>query len=344
MLRVCHLLYPKMWSAELRSDQNIPKCYVREAGSLVESALKEDFVLFRESPKHDKAGIPSVQLRSMNWVTFNGSLSPDYLKSTVIMLLKSWAAQQDHLTVFVSLALEFSTSERGLSVVHNLEDRSRVIYNIWVSGKEIWANLLINKHPCVRTILGRTFFPEELVSNIGKSWPSKTDLWFSVLMEVSLHSGDWSMAAAKDSKYLDGLFVQLSLGIVRTATRAVERHGKIMSLGAKKPACQRVGRGMRKQHCTVPGYSSSYGRNFKATNQTTSEKQVLHAVSKFGSGKEKEIYLPLSNYGSSSMNIRAWEGDLYSKIRNTLLIPIFIYTLFRHTSYWGKCTLVFLML
>lgn len=62
---------------------------MHEAGSLVESALKEDFVLFRESPKHGKAGIPSVQLRSMNWVTFNGSLSPDYLKSTVIMLLKS---------------------------------------------------------------------------------------------------------------------------------------------------------------------------------------------------------------------------------------------------------------
>lgn len=185
MLRVCHLLYPKTWWPELRCDQNIPKCYVREAGSLVETALKEDFVLFRESPKHGEAGIPSVQLRSMNWVTFNGSLSSDYLKSTVIMLLKSWAAWQDHLTVFFSVTLEFSTSERGLSVVHNLEDGSCVIYNICVSGKEMQASLLINKHTCVRTILGRPLFPEELISNIGKSWPSKTDLCFSVLMEVS---------------------------------------------------------------------------------------------------------------------------------------------------------------
>lgn len=55
----------------------------------MERVLKEDFVLFRESPKHGRAGIPSVQLCSMNWVTFNGSLSPDYLKSTVIMFLKS---------------------------------------------------------------------------------------------------------------------------------------------------------------------------------------------------------------------------------------------------------------
>ena len=70
---------------------------------IVEMALKEDFLFFRESPKHGEAGIPSVQLHSMNWVTFNGSLSSDYLKSTVNMLLKSWASQQDHLTVFFSV-------------------------------------------------------------------------------------------------------------------------------------------------------------------------------------------------------------------------------------------------
>lgn len=96
---ICHLLYPKTWWAELTRDQNIPKYYVHEAGSLVETDLKEDFVLFRESPKHGKAGIPSVGLCSMNWVTFNGSLSSDYLKSRVIMLLKSWL-QQVHLSVF----------------------------------------------------------------------------------------------------------------------------------------------------------------------------------------------------------------------------------------------------
>lgn len=77
---------------------------------------------------------------------------------------------QDHLTgFFFSFALEFSTSKRGLSVVHNLEDKSHVIYNIWVSGKEMWTSLLINKHPSVRTILDRTLFPEELISNFGKS-------------------------------------------------------------------------------------------------------------------------------------------------------------------------------
>lgn len=279
MLRVCHLLYPKMWSAELRSYQNIPKCYMREAGSLVEMALKEDFVLFRESPKHGEAWIPSVQFRSMNWVTFNGSLSSDYLKRTVIMLLKSWAAWQDHLTVFFSVTLEFSTSERRLSVVHNLEDGSRVIYNIWVSGKEMRASLL-NKHPCVRTILGRALSPEELISNVGQSWPSKTDLCFLVLVEVSLQSGDWSLGAAKGSKHLAGLFAQFFLVIVRTATKAVERHGKTMSLGAKNPTCWRVGKGMRKQHCTVPGYLSFHGRNFKATNQRSplrNKSCMLHA-------------------------------------------------------------------
>lgn len=96
------------------------------------------------------------------------------------------------------------------------------------------VSLLMNKHPCVRAILGRNLFPEELVSNVGKSWPSKMGLFFSVLMEVSVHSGDWSLAAAKNSKYLDHLFAVLFLVVVRTATRAVERHGKIMSLGAKK--------------------------------------------------------------------------------------------------------------
>lgn len=55
----------------------------------MEMALWEDLILFGEPPKHGRAGIPSVQLCSMNWVTFNGSLNSDYLKSTVIMLLKS---------------------------------------------------------------------------------------------------------------------------------------------------------------------------------------------------------------------------------------------------------------
>lgn len=62
---------------------------------------------------------------------------------------------------------------------------------------------------------------------------------------------------------------------------------------------------MRKQQCTVPGYSSPQARNFKATNQTTSENQVLPAMSKCGLGKEKEIYLPMSKYGSSFINTRA---------------------------------------
>lgn len=36
---------------------------------------------------------------------------------------------------FFSLSLEFSTSERGLNIIHNLEDGSHVICNAWVLWK-----------------------------------------------------------------------------------------------------------------------------------------------------------------------------------------------------------------
>lgn len=83
------------------------------AGSLVETDLKEDFVLFRESPKHGKAGIPSVWLCSMNWVIFNGSLSSDYLKSRVIMLLKP-GLQGKFTLLFFTIIHQLSISERGV--------------------------------------------------------------------------------------------------------------------------------------------------------------------------------------------------------------------------------------
>lgn len=109
--------------------------------------------------------------------------------------------------------------------------------------------------------LGKADLPR-LISAFQSSWRS-------------LHSGDWSPAAAKGSKHLDGLFAQLFLVTVRTATRPVLTRGKIMSLGAKKPACWRMGRGMRKQHCTVPGYSSSHGRNFKAIRSPLRNKSCM---------------------------------------------------------------------
>lgn len=290
MLRVCHLLYPKTWWPELRCDQNIPKCYVREAGSLVETALKEDFVLFRESPKHGEAGIPSVQLRSMNWVTFNGSLSSDYLKSTVIMLLKSWAAWQDHLTVFFSVTLEFSTSERGLSVVHNLEDGSCVIYNICVSGKEMQASLLINKHTCVRTILGRPLFPEELISNIGKSWPSKTDLCFSVLMEVS---AIWRLISgcSERQQAFGWPFCTVVPGYCKNSYKSSVNTWKDNVFGGQKTNLLKDGKRDEETALHSSWIFKLSWEEFQS-DQITSEKQVLHAVSKFGCRKRGEyIYL-----------------------------------------------------